>query len=143
MPHGMFGWELPPGVSVNDIPGNRPEDGEWEAICEKFFDKERLLASRQITEKQHDDMDRLYRESEFAPLVDDYIRAAIQYGLDSGEKQASEAWQQERRYENENIFEVLKTARAALHNRKGYTTTDRAQKAVGEIDKLLEDLEGK
>ena len=25
---GLFGWDLPPGVSVSDIPGNRPEDEE-------------------------------------------------------------------------------------------------------------------
>jgi hypothetical protein len=29
-----FGWEYPPGVSESDIPGNRPEDLEWEHAME-------------------------------------------------------------------------------------------------------------
>jgi len=36
----MTGSNLPPGVNVNDIPGNRPEDIEsekfWEALDEQF-----------------------------------------------------------------------------------------------------------
>lgn len=30
-----FGWELPPGVSERDIPGNRPEDEAWEHAVDK------------------------------------------------------------------------------------------------------------
>jgi hypothetical protein len=36
----MTGFNLPPGVNVSDIPGNRPEDLEeetfWEALDDKF-----------------------------------------------------------------------------------------------------------
>jgi hypothetical protein len=27
------GWNLPPWVSVSDIPGNRPEDEEFDRLC--------------------------------------------------------------------------------------------------------------
>jgi len=42
MSRGIFGWDLPPGVCLSDIPGNRPEDEEWEQIVDHFWDKERL-----------------------------------------------------------------------------------------------------
>jgi len=29
----MAGWNLPPGCSVRDIPGNRIEDEAWEKLC--------------------------------------------------------------------------------------------------------------
>ena len=31
---GDFGWDLPPGVRECDIPGNRPEDIEYEKLME-------------------------------------------------------------------------------------------------------------
>lgn len=31
----VFGWDLPPGVSASDIPGNRPEDEEADKVCER------------------------------------------------------------------------------------------------------------
>jgi len=40
-----FGWDLPPGVSINDIPGNRPEDEAEELFWEEFakkLDEEKL-----------------------------------------------------------------------------------------------------
>lgn len=33
-----MGWDLPPGVSVRDIPGNRPEDEAAETLVDKVFD---------------------------------------------------------------------------------------------------------
>ena len=45
MSRHLFGWDLPPGVSVSDIPGNRPEDEAWENIYENFWDKERLTTT--------------------------------------------------------------------------------------------------
>jgi hypothetical protein len=39
----MAGFNLPPGVSVNDIPGNRPEDEAeeafWSELDKKFAEK--------------------------------------------------------------------------------------------------------
>lgn len=32
----MTGWNLPPGVNISDIPGNRPEDEIWEKEVDKF-----------------------------------------------------------------------------------------------------------
>lgn len=33
----MTGFNMPPGCSVNDIPGNRPEDIEQEALMTEFY----------------------------------------------------------------------------------------------------------
>lgn len=33
-----FGWDLPPGVRESDIPGNRPEDVEWDRLFEWLSD---------------------------------------------------------------------------------------------------------
>ena len=33
----MTGWNMPPGVNPSDIPGNRPEDIEWEKILDDFY----------------------------------------------------------------------------------------------------------
>lgn len=35
----MTGWNLPPGCSVRDIPGNHPEDEADEALAEMISDK--------------------------------------------------------------------------------------------------------
>lgn len=47
-----FGWDLPPGVSVNDIPGNRAEDikldTEYDELTGIVYDQiEELLESLQ------------------------------------------------------------------------------------------------
>lgn len=34
-----FGWDLPPGCSINDIPGNRPEDIALEDAEQKIVDE--------------------------------------------------------------------------------------------------------
>ena len=34
-----FGWSLPPGVSVSDIPGNRPEDLAEEVWVDELYGK--------------------------------------------------------------------------------------------------------
>jgi hypothetical protein len=34
----MTGWNLPPGCNVSDIPGNRPEELEWEARLDKVLE---------------------------------------------------------------------------------------------------------
>lgn len=35
----MTGWNLPPGVNVNDLPGNRPEDEADEVFLDKLGEK--------------------------------------------------------------------------------------------------------
>jgi hypothetical protein len=37
LPANQFGWDLPPGVSLHHIPGNRPEDLEDEAFWEEMY----------------------------------------------------------------------------------------------------------
>lgn len=46
----MSGFNLPPGCSVSDIPGNRPEDGVEERLLEMFavaygygFDEQQIV----------------------------------------------------------------------------------------------------
>lgn len=34
-----FGWDLPAGCSMSDLPGNSPAEQEAEAFADKFFDK--------------------------------------------------------------------------------------------------------
>lgn len=34
----MSGFNMPPGVSPNDIPGNEPDDGDMEAAIDKIVD---------------------------------------------------------------------------------------------------------
>ena len=98
---GIFGWNLPPGCRVSDIPGNRPEDEEWEAIYERFFDKERLTKTHtgvRITEAVYLQMDKLYN-SKLSDVIDDYIMAAIEYGMEIGTQQAHDAQEENRYYE--------------------------------------------
>lgn len=35
---GKFGWDLPPGCRLSDIPGNRPEDVRMEALYDTLAD---------------------------------------------------------------------------------------------------------
>ncbi len=107
MGHGIFGWDLPPGVSINDIPGNRPEDDAWDKIYDNFWDKERLTKNfigTRITEKEYEQMDKLYN-SKLSEVIDSYIMAAIEYGIDIGEKQSTayrlENEQEEKEYRQE------------------------------------------
>jgi hypothetical protein len=34
----MTGWNLPPGVNVNDLPGNGPQDQAWEDLYKIIAD---------------------------------------------------------------------------------------------------------
>ena len=89
MNRGMFGWDLPPGVSVSDIPGNRPEDVEWEKIIEDFLDEERIKNRKYgilVTEKEIKLMDSLYASKKWSGCVDAYIQMAIEYGMELGRK---------------------------------------------------------
>jgi hypothetical protein len=92
MSRSIFGWDLPPGCRVSDIPGNRPEDTRWESIIETFFDKKRLMDKHRvgtsINETEYNLMDELYKDSKYSDVVDLYITMAIEYGMELGEKQA-------------------------------------------------------
>lgn len=108
----LFGWDLPPGVNVSDIPGNRPEDEAWENIYDNFWDKERLTKTRtgiRISDKEYEQMDKFYN-SKLSGLIDNYIMAAIEYGMEVGQKQSDANNQENRFYEACFITETLQKA---------------------------------
>jgi hypothetical protein len=48
-----FGWDLPPGVNVGDLPGNRPEDLEEDAFWTEF-DRQREKLGLEVSEEHYD-----------------------------------------------------------------------------------------
>lgn len=124
MIRGVFGRDLPPGCQVSDIPGNRPEDAAWENIYEGFWDKERLTqthAGIRITEEEYTKMDKLYNNrvprGNLSELIDDYISAAIEYGMEIGNKEAKDNSEENKFYNRlavEHAFEDAKDKDEAL-----------------------------
>lgn len=120
MSRSVFGWDLPPGVRASDIPGNRPEDEAWENIYNNFWDKERLTKTHigtLITEQEYDLMEKLFypkatdkRMVKASEVIDNYIMAAIEYGIEVGSRQAEDYHQQNRFYETQFIAETLEKA---------------------------------
>lgn len=114
MNRNIFGGNsnLPPGCRVSDIPGNRPEDEAWERIYDKFWDKERLTTTHigiQITEKEYAEMDKLYN-GKHNDVIDQYIMAAIEYGIEVGNRQAEDYRLENKYYESRFIQETLEKA---------------------------------
>lgn len=68
----MNGRNLPPGVNVSDIPGNRPEDYAYEEMLDNFYDK-LTLTNKEILE--------------VTPNVESLIEEAISYGISVGKQQ--------------------------------------------------------
>lgn len=104
MGRSIFGWDLPPGCRLSDIPGNRPEDEAWEKIYDNFWDKERLTKTHIgiiITEKEYERMDKLYNSPKLSELIDNYIMAAIEYGIDIGMKQERAIVEENKFYEQQ------------------------------------------
>ncbi len=100
----IFGWDLPPGVSASDIPGNRPEDAAWEIIYDNFWDKERLTNPKYgiiISEKEYDQMNKL-QQSKLSEMIGNYITAAIEYGMELGRKEEAEEEKENRGYERDS-----------------------------------------
>jgi hypothetical protein len=106
---GIFesGFNLPPGCRVSDIPGNRPEDEEWENIYNKFWDKDRLTKTHigvRVSQEEYDLMEWLFNPKttnkkmlKASEVIDNYIMAAIEYGMEVGENK-------ERLNQEENRF---------------------------------------
>ena len=68
----LFGWDLPPGCNVSDIPGNRSEDEAWDKILDDFYVKlggieERLQAMLDTNQSMYE-----------------VIEHAITYGIELG-----------------------------------------------------------
>ncbi len=136
-----FGWDLPPGVSVNDIPGNRPEDEVWENIYDNFWDKERLTKTHngiRINEKEYEQMDKLYL-TKGAEMIDSYITAAIEYGMEIGEKQAKAYIQEER----ENLISEMAYACYKFNRQRSPDVSpERWSKIFSHTDLLEERYQG-
>lgn len=68
----MSGFNLPPGCSVSDIPGNRPEDGVAEELLELFakawsfaFTEEQIVTLwREAVKDEEDKADAFERDRE-------------------------------------------------------------------------------
>jgi hypothetical protein len=48
---GIFGWDLPPGCSVRDLPGNRPEEQAEEAFFDLVYEQFPATMSEDDKEK--------------------------------------------------------------------------------------------
>lgn len=83
MGRSIFGWDLPPGCSVSDIPGNRPEDEAYEKMLDGFYSK----LSKDEQEK--------------VESVDDIIAKAIEYGIEIGVKQQQDIEEEAKFYEEQ------------------------------------------
>ena len=77
---GTFGWDLPPGCSVSDIPGNRPEDEAWEKVINDFWDEKRFTKEEWAISENLDD------------VINDIIEKAIVYGMELGRKDQKSIW---------------------------------------------------
>ena len=76
MPDRTFGWGLPPGVRASDIPGNRPEDEEWEKLVEGFY---RIALSK----------DERKALNTLSHTLESLLEKAIEYGIELGEDRAN------------------------------------------------------
>ena len=79
-----FGWGLPPGVRASDIPGNRPEDEEWEKVVEGFY-------GIALSEDERKALNTLSHTQE------SLLEKAIEYGIELGREE-------QKRVEAENKF---------------------------------------
>ena len=70
-----FGWDLPPGVSESDIPGNRPEDERWDLILGQVYD----MTPQEVLRKLNDHAPDLYEE-----LLEEARKALTEILFDEG-----------------------------------------------------------
>ena len=78
MNRSIFGWDLPPGVSPSDIPGNRPEDEAWEKIENVFWENDKNC-SKELWSK--------FAEAELDSDLVDIVTKAIDYGMELGRQE--------------------------------------------------------
>jgi hypothetical protein len=108
MGHSIFGWDLPPGVSVSDIPGNRPEDGRLEEIEMGFYENKEENHRKRFTPEQW----KYLGSKRHTQHLEDIIWKAIEYGMDIAQQeckndlQANKVWD---RNAVEQAFEDVKT----------------------------------
>lgn len=93
MHNRMFGWDLPPGCRLSDIPGNRPEDEAWENIYDNFFNEDRIKNRKygiKLSEGTSKLMDELYSDPKYSGAIDEYIQMSIEYGMEIAKKETQE-----------------------------------------------------
>jgi len=95
------GSNLPPGCSVNDIPGNSPEDGRWEAIEDAFWSN---------TKNCSDENWMKFDKAQLDDSLMDVVTKAISYGIEIGTKQCYENAQDNKVYDKEYMESILHTA---------------------------------
>ena len=120
-----FGWDLPPGVNVSDIPGNRPEDEAWDKMLDDFFSK----------------------RSSKSPLTDsvsEIVSEAIQYGIDLGKLDQMQVEQESAFYHsvfrNEGVTHLLDLLREDFES--GPVRVYPIPELVAKVNKLGEELLG-
>ena len=94
---------LPPGCRVNDIPGNRPEDAEWEEITNKFWD------GKHVTDK-------VWHKFTVAKLDDDLLDVvdkAIEYGMELGRNENT-PYRKILEHQQEILIKALEVCREQL-----------------------------
>jgi hypothetical protein len=84
MSRSIFGWDLPPGCSVSDIPGNRPEDGKLEEIELAFYENTETNGRKRFTPEEWKYLGSKKRTTH----LEDIIWKAIEYGMDIAQKGA-------------------------------------------------------
>jgi hypothetical protein len=92
----MTGFNLPPGVNVSDIPGNRPEDLEeetfWEALDEKFLEGN----FNEETLEKREEVLRLTEDNHF---LQEYVNMARDMGYSKGYEEGQHDADMAARYE--------------------------------------------
>lgn len=114
MGHGIFGWDLPPGVSASDIPGNRPEDEAWELLENAFY-----------VANVSDDLWGKFVTKKLDDKLSDFITKAIEYGMEIGHREAEDCRLENKYYETHFIKETLEKAGV------NQDTIDKVEKILG------------
>lgn len=112
MGHGIFGWDLPPGVSVSDIPGNRPEDGRLEEIELGFYENTEINGRIRFTPEEWKYLGSKKRTTH----LEDIIWKAIDYGMEIARDEEHSNNQANKVFERqavEQAFEDSKTLEEA------------------------------
>ena len=129
-----FGWDLPPGVNVSDIPGNRPEDAAWEIILDKLGEHLKTDEARGALVKL------AYQSVHGLELVEQLI----QYGIDLGKLDQMQVEQESAFYHsvfrNEGITKLLDLLREDFES--GPVRVYPIPELVAKVNKLGEELLG-
>lgn len=121
-----FGWDLPPGVRVSDMPRNRPED---EAIEDGFYQESRFTPEQwKFLESKH----RLAQQH-----LCDVLRKAIDYGIDIGQKQADVCNQENRFYESRYHQEIRNPKLRAYFKTQRQTSKEMYEALLSALGSLV------